>query len=347
VWVFARMPGERPNFPRTARSSGRPALRSLPSILGVSSVLVLLLVSLIFGASSPSARPEEAQAAAAAFSSSPASPASFALVNLTANNTTVDVTMAFNVSVDVVNLTGGALNASNYTFAWSGLPPFVHGDPGSGCSSSYSINANNNSSVLNCTAAAPGTFHVSVSATNWTSSQTNTSSTLLIVVNALPSLSSFHISKTNITLGTMIWLNATGSGGTDSYYAYSGLPIGCAGNSSSFSCTPSRTGIYNVTVEVLDAYGYNSTSISVKVTVSSTKSTTPPVSATGWAVILGIVVVGALITIALLLQARKEDRAGQMGREETPPEPSQETDESPPSGGGAPTPPPPPPGSAP
>jgi hypothetical protein len=341
VWVVARMPGERPSFPRMPRSIRPSRLGALAVILGAAGVVTLLLLSVVLGAA-PAATGRGDSMSAAMRSPPLASPASFSIVNLTANNSTVDVTMAFNISVNAVNVTGGALNASNFTFVWSGLPPFVPGNPGSGCYSSYSINADNNSSVLNCTAAAPGSFTVSVAATNWTTSQTNTSSTLLIVVNALPTLSAFHVSQTSLTVGTQIWFNATGAGGTDSIYSYTGLPIGCSGNTSSFSCSPTRAGIYNVTVEVVDFYGYNSTHLSAKVTVSAAKTSSPPVSTTGWAVIIGIVVVGALITLALLLQARREERAGRMGSEESPPESTEAPGGSPPTGG---TPPPPGPSS--
>jgi hypothetical protein len=338
VWVFARMPGERPSFPRSTRPPVHSRFNALGVIFGAAALVILLLLSLALGTASSAAGHGDSWAAATRSSPDPPPAASFSVVNLTANNTTVDVTMAFNISVDVVNLTGGALNASNFTFAWSGLPPFVPGNPGTGCYSSTGAPANN-SSVLNCTAAAPGSFSVSVTATNWTSDQANTSSIpLSIAVNPLPTLSALDVSQTTLTLGTQIWINATGAGGTNSTFTYTGLPIGCSGNTSSFVCTPTRAGIYNVTVELVDMYGYNSTSLSVKVTVSTATTSSPPVSTTGWAVIIGIVVVGALITIALLLQARREERAGRMGSEETPPETTEAPGGSPPMGGSPPPP---------
>jgi hypothetical protein len=278
--------------------------------------------------------------------SAPAAPAPFQVVNFTANNTTVDVTMAFNVSVNVVNLTGGAINAtntSNYSFVWTGLPAFVPGNSGSGCMGvspiNYSAVPDNDSSLLNCTAATAGTLKLSVTVTNLTSTLSNSSTTLSIVVNSLPILAAFHVSEQNSTLGTQIWFNATASGGTAPLiFSYGGLPLGCAGNTSSFSCTPTRAGLYNVTVTVLDQYGYNSSSLGEKVTVSTAKTSSPGIGTTGWAVVIGIIVVGAIITIALLLQARREERAGRMGQEESR---AQAPEGSPPMGGSPPSPPPP------
>jgi hypothetical protein len=336
MWVCAPMSGERSSprvLSQTQLLSWRGAAIFLASFAAVT--LLLLSGSLGYTASAPSwvetshATPHEYAL--------PATPASFSLVNLTANNTTVDVSMAFNISVDVVNLTGGALNASNYTYVWSGLPAFVPGVPGSGCAG---VNSGNNSSVLNCTAASPGTLTVSVTATNFTGAS-NTSGSLSIVVNALPTLTSFHVSSTNSTFGTQIWFNATASGGTAPIsFSYTGLPLGCAGSTASFSCTPTRVGLYNVTVAAVDSYGYSSAVQSAKVTVKSvTKTTSPGIGTTGWAIVIGIVVVGAIATLALLLQARREERAGRMGIEEARTE-SQESGGQPPMGGSPPSQPP-------
>jgi hypothetical protein len=321
----------------------------LIAVVAASFVIALLLLAALL---SPTAAVTGRGGVVAAFRSpaSPAASADFQVVNLTANNTTVDVTMAFNISVDVVNLTGGAINATNYTgyaFTWSGLPAFVPGEPGTGCVGvnpyNYSVGDNNDSSLLNCTAASSGTLTVSVSVENTTSLQSNSSTTLTIVVNPFPTLTSFRVSEQNSTLGTQIWFNATGSGGTTPLtYTYTGLPLGCTGSTDSFACTPTRAGLYNVTVMVVDTYGYTSTALSEKVTVSSSKTTSPGIGTTGWAIVIGIVVVGALITIALLFQARREERAGRMVHEEGPSEPSQESGGTPPMGGTPPSPPGPP-----
>lgn len=300
--------------------------------LGAIAVVAVFLVGTLWGAPAAVAHRDIGLGGASRSVALPATPANFSLVNLTANNTTVDVSMLFNVSVDVVNLTGSALNASNYTFVWSGLPAYVPGVPGSGC---YGVNPGNNSPVLNCTAASAGTLHISVTATNFTSDQSNTSRTLTITVNPLPALTSFQVSELNSTLGTQIWFNATATGGTPPLtFSYTGLPLGCRGNTTSFSCTPTRAGAYTVTVTAVDAYGFtSSTTLSAKVTVTTaTKTSTPGIGTTGWSIVIGIIVVGALATIALLLQARREERAGRMGMEEAREQPPEESGGAPPMG---------------
>jgi hypothetical protein len=301
-------------------------------MLIVGAIVALLLFNIVSGPSATGAYRANSTERASGTSAAAAASAMFSLTNFTANNTTVDVSMPFNISVDVVDLTGAALNASNYTFTWAGLPPFVPGTPGSGCSGP---NGDNNSSVLNCTAAAADTFPISVTATNFTG-VSNATSGLSIVVNPLPAITSFKVSETNLTLGTQIWFNVTSTGGTAPVnFSYTGLPLGCSGSTNSFSCTPTQAGVYNVTVTAVDSYGYTSavvgTPVTVK-TVSSTSTTKPGIGSTGWAIVIGIVIVGGIATIALLFQARREERAGRMGmeqaREETPPE----SGEQPPSG---------------
>jgi hypothetical protein len=337
MWVCAPMSGERPS-PRVSDRTRPPTWRSAAIVLVAFVALAMLLLSVLLGPTAPVNARSAPAGVAPADHALPVAAASWELVNLTANNTTVDVSMDFNISVDVVNLTGGALNSSNFTYVWTGLPAFVPGSPGTGC---YGANAGNNSSVLNCTAASSGTLKVSVTATNFTG-VSNSSSTLTIVVNPLPTISAFDVSATNSTLGTQIWFNATGAGGTAPLsFSYSGLPLGCAGSSASFSCTPTRAGLYKVTVVAVDSYGFSSAAQSVNVTVKTVaKSASPGIGTTGWAVVIGIVVVGAIATLALLLQARREERAGRMGMDEAQAGSPEETGGQPPMGGSPPTGPP-------
>jgi hypothetical protein len=338
MWVCAPMSGQRPS-PRVFGPTPRTSWRRIGLLFATSAAVGVLLLSVMIGNSSPGA--VRANAPHAGLHELVA-PADFELVNLSANNTTVDVSMDFNISVDVVNLAGGALNASNYTFVWTGLPAFVPGNPGSGC---YGANPGNNSSVLNCTAAAPGTLTVSVTATNITGGPSNTSATLSITVNPLPTITAFTVSSTTSTLGTQIWFNASVTGGTGPYtFAYTGLPIPCSGSNASFSCTPTRAGLYLVNVTAVDSYGFTSAAWTANVTVKTaakTSTTSTGIGTTGWGIVIGILVVGLLATLALLLQARREERAGQMGTEEVPAETSSEMGGQPPLGG---TPPPGPPG---
>lgn len=333
MWVCVPVSGEPPS-PRVFIRHTSPAWRATAVVLAASAAVAMLLLSVLLGSTAPMNYRDPGARAAPRDLAAPVAAASWSLVNLTANNTTVDVSMDFNISVDIVNLTGAALNTSNFTYAWTGLPAFVPGTPGSGC---YGVNPGNDSSVLNCTAASPGTLKVSVTATNFTG-VSNSSSTLTILVNPLPTISAFHVSATNSTLGTQIWFNATAAGGTAPItFAYTGLPLGCAGSSASFSCTPTRAGLYKVTVAAVDSHRFSSTVQSINVTVKTVaKTTSPGIGTTGWAVVTGIVVVGAIATIALLLQARREERAGRMGMEEAQAGPPPESGDQPPMGGSPP-----------
>lgn len=342
------MSGEFPSSPRAPGRINRPNPRGLVVLLGTSAVVALIVVGICLASTGLTTGRSEASVLSLRSSSLPPAAAPFSVVNLTANNTTVDVSMAFNVSVDVVNLTGGALNASNFTFVWAGLPVFVPGTPGSGC---YGLNPDNNSPVLNCTAASPGALSVSVTATNYTSSQSNVSTSLSIQVNVLPTESAFTVSTSGIAatdhvsvaVNASISFSVTASGGTAPLsYSYSGLPLGCSSTAASFSCMPNRAGIYNVTATATDGNGYSTGEMNVTVTVTAPKTTTTSagIGTTGWGIVIGILVVGALVTVALLVQARREERRGRMGMEEATQQSSSESGGSPPMGGSPPSGPP-------
>lgn len=347
MWVHAAMPGEWSTSLRVSPRTLPLAIRSGLLLFGVIALIAVLITGSLVGP----AGPFDARAGALPGARAPLSPAAsaeFMLVNLSANNTTVDVSMAFNLSVDVVNLTGAAINTtntSNWSFSWSGLPKFVPGIPGSGCFGVSPINGSaipgNDSSLLDCWAESSGSLSISVQATNLTASQSNTSGTLAITVNPLLSITSFSVSKLNSTLGTQIWFNASSSGGMAPVtFSYSGLPLGCTGATGSFSCTPTRAGVYTVTVKAVDAYGYASATEYANVSVAAPAAKSPGIGTTGWGIVIGILVVGFLATIALLLQARREERAGRMGTEgQAEEEPPSYMGGSPPSGGSSPPPP--------
>lgn len=343
------MPGEWLTSPRVLPRSHLVPLRGVLLILGVVAVVAVLVLGSFTGVPGPLSARGARAFPGARVPLMPASSADFKLVNFTANNTTVDVSMAFNLSVDVVNLTNGAINStntSNWSFAWTGLPAFVPSVPGSGCVGVSPVNGslipNNDSSLLDCSAASATSLSIQVTATNLTSTQSNSSGKLAITVNSLVSLSSFSVSKLNSTLGTQIWFNATSSGGTAPVtFSYSGLPLGCTGSSTSFSCTPTRAGVYTVTVKAVDMYGYTSKIDYANVSVSVPAAKSPGIGTTGWGIVIGILVVGFLATGALFYQARREERAGRMGMEgQVEQEPPSEMGGTPPMGG----PPPPPSG---
>lgn len=306
--------------------SDRAPRRAALLVLSALALLVLLVVASYAWTGAVAATREVGAGTPLRVAVSP--PADFWLTNFSANNTTVDVSMAFNVSVEV-NLTGVIQNNtanntdSNFTFAWSGLPAFVPGEPGSGCAGFAGV-ADNNSSVLNCTAATDKPLSISVVVTNFTNGESNTTTALAITVNPLPSITAFTVNTADsvkIAVNTSVTFTVTASGGTGGLaYQYTGLPLGCSSSAASFSCTPDRVGVYNVTVVAVDSYGFTSTLWNVTVTVEApAKHTTSGIGTTGWAVVIGIVVIGFLATAALLLQARREERAGEMATEEPSP----------------------------
>ncbi len=72
-----------------------------------------------------------------------------------------------------------------------------------------------------------------------------------------PSITSFTISPSTVMVGTKVNVSVLESGGLYPLsFSYTGLPPGCASvNSSSFTCTPTLAGTYNVTATVKDAQG--------------------------------------------------------------------------------------------
>lgn len=240
---------------------------------------------------------------------------------LRSNITTVDVTVSFNLTV---NATGGTNVGTNYNYTWINLP--------TGC-----VNSWLNYDV--CASTTAGSYPVTVTVKDTVALLQATSNPFTITVNPPPTVSAFTVqsaASAKVAVNSTIWFNATGAMGTGPYtYKYTGLPIGCLGNTSSFQCTPTRAGIYNVTVSAIDNFGLTSVVKNVTVTVTPvTKSAAATgIGTTGWAIVIGILVIGALVTVALLLQARREERAGRMGMQETPEGPSGGSGGTPPTGG--------------
>lgn len=154
-------------------------------------------------------------------------------------------------------VTGGV---TPYTFVYSGLP--------SGCTTA-------NSSSLKCTPTASGNFTVGVTVSD--PAGKSTSSTLKLDVVG-PTITSFTVSPTSVTVGTQATFTAVVTGGATPYtYVYAGLPSGCStGNVSSLPCTPSSQGTYNVTVRVTDSLG--SSVLSTPATLTVTQQSGPVIS---------------------------------------------------------------------
>ncbi len=91
-----------------------------------------------------------------------------------------------------------------------------------------------------------------------------------------PTISSFVVSASTITVGSSATFTATASGGTAPLtYAYTGLPSGCSSaNTSALTCTPTATGSFTVTVTVTDSAG-RTTTATVSLTINPQPSGGP------------------------------------------------------------------------
>ena len=182
-----------------------------------------------------------------------------------------------------VSLTGSVSGGSGaYTFSWAGLP--------GGCESANSL-------TVVCAPSSAGTFRVVFSAQDSNGVNLSSSPLKLVVSSALatPTLTS---SVSLLDVGQSVTLSATASGGADAYtYSWSGLPGGCtSANSPSIVCTPTGSGTYAVTVNVLDSNGVSLSSSPESLVVSPALGT-PSVSASSTVLDVGqLVNVSAKVT---------------------------------------------------
>lgn len=72
-----------------------------------------------------------------------------------------------------------------------------------------------------------------------------------------PSISSFTANPSSFIIGNQTTLDVVAAGGAPPYsYAYGGLPTGCGSlNLSQLNCTPTRTGVFSISVSVTDTLG--------------------------------------------------------------------------------------------
>jgi hypothetical protein len=171
--------------------------------------------------------------------------------SLQANRSVLDVG-------ELVTLTGVAAGGmAPFTYTYVGLP--------SGCASA-------NVSVLSCQPASAGTFTIGVSAIDGLGGVGRASGT--VVVNARPTVQSLVPSSQTLSAGGSVELMTTIAGGTAPFaYRYSGLPVGCAGESGPLvSCSMVASGTYVVSLTVTDATGAAATG-----TATFTAQAPPPV----------------------------------------------------------------------
>jgi hypothetical protein len=150
----------------------------------------------------------------------------------------------------VLNATVSA-GSGGFTYSWQGLP---------GCTGA--------SDPLRCVVSTPGPATVNLTATD--SNQFSvTSPNLALTVDPDPTVTApaaFRVvggpATQSVDLGQPVTFMTAAKSGSGSYLSFnwSGLPAGCAGNTSSVSCVPSAPGEGPVTVTVLDSNKWRSVS---------------------------------------------------------------------------------------
>ncbi len=155
-----------------------------------------------------------------------------AVTSFTATPAAVDVTVPTTLYAAVA---GGAVPIS---FVYTGLPR--------SCSST-------NAPSIVCTPSLPGTYPVTVNATD--SFGKYATATLTLIVSPLPRVTSFLASTNPQDQGLTVTLSTSVLGGTGTFqYSYLGLPAGCSSsNTATLSCTSVVTGTFPVEVNATDA----------------------------------------------------------------------------------------------
>lgn len=184
-----------------------------------------------------------------------------------------------------------------FTFRWSGLP--------AGCGSA-------NASSVTCTFAAAASLSLSVVATD-SFGKNATSPSLAFNVSPALVVRAPTASPNSTYSGSSVTLTANVSGGSGGFhYAWLGLPSGCASsNAATITCTPNATGVFNVSVTVIDSNGAHVTSPTAKLSVTAR----PPPSnsssglfglsgVTGW-ILIGAVAAIVVVLLAVLLARRR------------------------------------------
>jgi hypothetical protein len=168
---------------------------------------------------------------------------------LTASPTSIDV------GQNMTFTSGASGGIPAYSFSWSGLP--------SGCSGTTAI--------ITCTPTASGTKNITVTITDALGLAVSTS--IMYTVHSDPIVGLSVVPSTIwLTQSTTITASATGGSG-GATYSWVDLPPACRSvppTTSSFSCLPTKTGMYNVTVNVTDSNSFIGRSAVVTLTVKAT-----------------------------------------------------------------------------
>ena len=190
------------------------------------------------------------------------------------------------------------------SYAYAGLP--------GGCNSQNLV-------ALPCTPTVAGNFTVTVYA-NDTASHSGSKTLVLEVLSKggnsgpPPTISSFTVSPSPITLGKSTYFTVVATSGTGTLsYAYAGLPAGCqSSNATQLTCTPTATGNFTVKVYVNDSAQHSVTSTAT-LEVNPAPSQPSTSNGTGgsdlWLIIAVVAVVAVAAIVGALLFLRKKKAA--------------------------------------
>jgi chitodextrinase len=179
--------------------------------------------------------------------------------------------------------------ASPYTYSWT----FGDGSSATGASSSHTYNG-------------PGAMDAVCTVTDSLGTIAS-SKPITLAVYVDPSITYFTVTPASPGLGERITFLVSTNGGNGSMtYAYASLPTGCSStNSTSFSCTPTSGGIYEVTVTVNDEGGETASS-TVRLSIGPSRVLGLP-RTTGLAVIFGAILgIGAVAILSAVLAVRRK-----------------------------------------
>ncbi len=125
----------------------------------------------------------------------------------------------------------------------------------------------------NCTASVAGNFTATLTVTD-TNGGTASSTSGPLQVDPDPVAGTPTFSPAAFPLGgsTTIGVVVTGGAGNNTY-VWAGLPRGCSSHASSFRCTPSLAGTFDISVTVTDATGFNTTSPVAVLSITGTSPT--------------------------------------------------------------------------
>ncbi|MCI4367398.1 MAG: hypothetical protein L3K08_06570 [Thermoplasmata archaeon] len=158
----------------------------------------------------------------------------------------------------------------------------------------------------------------------------NSSATYLVVYAPL-SLSSLDLAPDPVNVGTAVTISVQRTGGASPLnLTYTGLPPGCVSeNLTSFTCTPTAAGTYDVNVTAVDPYGESASLVST-VTVQSNGLSAQ--TTTGlWYLGFGAVLVASVIFLGIRRSRQKASSRPSPSTPLAPWTPPAETSRSPPS----------------